>query len=236
MSYPQYTEGAPSLPDQPTTSSEQPATGRAAEAAQQGKQAFGDVAHTATHRASDVKDEAVRQARDLVGEARSQVSRQAGQQHHALVGNLRKLSGELDQMCRNSGESGIATEVVGQAQQRVATLADWLEPREPGQLLSEARDFARRRPGTFLIGALAAGVVAGRLARGAVEVRTDDAGAGGNDAVSTSSNTEPGGEPAEARPAYSPPVYSAPAPSGPAYSTPQADAPTQVDPSSGSWR
>jgi len=29
------------------------------------------------------------------------------------------------------------------------------------------RGFARRRPGTFLLGALAAGIVAGRLARGA---------------------------------------------------------------------
>jgi hypothetical protein len=48
---------------------------------------------------------------------------------------------------------------------RVRALGTYLEGREPGDLLGDARDFARRRPGTFLLGALAAGVVAGRMFR-----------------------------------------------------------------------
>jgi len=246
MSYPQYTQDPPSVPDQPSPSGEQSATDRATEAAQQGKQAVSDVAQTAASRAGDVKDEAVRQARDLVGETRSQVTEQAGRQHQALVSNLRSLSDELARMSRTGGESGVATELAGQAQQRVATLADWLGSREPGQILDEARNFARRRPGTFLVGALAAGVVVGRLARGAVDVHTGDSGPDAQRADSPA-GIEPVGE-QPIQPTYSPPSYSGseqPYPAAPGYSVPSQSAPayptppteqTQAYPNSESWR
>jgi hypothetical protein len=255
MSYPQYTQHPQSLPDEQPTSGDQSVTERAAEAAEQGKQAAGDVAQTAADRAGDVKDEALRQTRDLLGEARSQVTQQAGQQHQALVTNLRNLGDELNRMRQNGGESGIATELAGQAQQRVSSLADWLAEREPNQLLDEARAFARRRPGTFLAGALVAGVVAGRLARGAVDAHTGDG-------QSASSGNGGGGSAAqpdavEEQSGYSTPSYSAPSSSastqqygGPptnpvpqgystqpasGYSTPPAE-PTQAYPQSESWR
>jgi hypothetical protein len=53
-------------------------------------------------------------------------------------------------------------------------MADWLEQREPGDLLDEVRRFARRRPGAFVLGALVAGVVAGRMTRGIVAARSDE--------------------------------------------------------------
>ena len=59
----------------------------------------------------------------------------------------------------------MATDLAREVSDRVRTLGSHLENREPAQLLDDARDFARRRPGTFLLGALAAGVVAGRLFR-----------------------------------------------------------------------
>jgi len=59
----------------------------------------------------------------------------------------------------------MATDLAREVSDRVRTLGTHLENREPSQLLDDARDFARRRPGTFLLGALAAGVVAGRLFR-----------------------------------------------------------------------
>jgi hypothetical protein len=46
-------------------------------------------------------------------------------------------------------------------------MASHLDGKEPSELLDDVRQFARRRPGTFLLGALAAGVVVGRLTRGA---------------------------------------------------------------------
>jgi hypothetical protein len=67
----------------------------------------------------------------------------------------------------------------------VQDLAGWLEQREPGELLDEVRALARRKPGTFLLGALAAGVVAGRLTRGAVDATRSDTGDGAAADVST---------------------------------------------------
>ena len=147
--------------------------GQAAEAASQGKEAAGQVAQTAVEHAQEVKQETVRQARDLVGEARQQLSEQAGTQHRNLVGNLRSLSSELGSMADNSDSSGIAGSLVSQARGRVDGAANWLDGREPGDLLDEVRTFARRRPGMFLLGALAAGVVAGRLTRGVVAAHQD---------------------------------------------------------------
>jgi hypothetical protein len=149
---------------------------KAAEAVDQGRQAAGQVAQSATERVQEVTHEAAKQARDLVGEARQNVTRQVGEQHRNLAGNLRSLSSELGSMVSQSDQSGTATQLVSQARDRVDGLAGWLENREPGDVLDEVKNFARRRPGTFLLGALAAGVVVGRLTRGAIAAHTDDDG------------------------------------------------------------
>ena len=54
-----------------------------------------------------------------------------------------------------------------QVAEQARGLASQLDDREPSELLEDVRRFARRRPGTFLLGALAAGIVVGRLTRGA---------------------------------------------------------------------
>jgi hypothetical protein len=240
MSYPHQTQ-TPAVPEAPPPS----ASERAGQATEQGKVAAGQVAQTATEHAHEVKDEAVRQARDLLDEARHEVSQQAGQQHRSLVVNLRSLSSELGAMKSHAGQTGVATDLAGQAQQRVAGLADWLEQREPGQVVDEVRDFARRRPATFLLGALAAGLVAGRLTRGAVEVHSN------NDSAPSSppaQQAQPGYTPAHgatptpAPPAYEPPTYEPPAYEAPTYAPPASPAgdaaqqPTETIPANGAWR
>ena len=45
------------------------------------------------------------------------------------------------------------------------SVASWLENRDPGSLLEEVKSFARQRPGTFLLVAAGAGLLAGRLGR-----------------------------------------------------------------------
>jgi hypothetical protein len=59
----------------------------------------------------------------------------------------------------------MAADLAREVSDRIRTFGSQLENREPTQLLDDARSFARRRPGTFLLGALAAGVVAGRMFR-----------------------------------------------------------------------
>ena len=161
---------------------------RVNESAQAGKQAAGEVAQTAAEKAKDVAQEGKQQARDLFGQAKGQLEEQAGAQHRNAVTNLRSLGDELHSMARNSDGSGYASDLAQQAGDRVHATASWLDDREPGQLLDEVRDFARRKPGTFLLGALAAGVVAGRLTRGVVAAHQDDDSSAGSVSSSGSSS------------------------------------------------
>jgi hypothetical protein len=124
------------------------------------------LAGVAAGEAQNVAGEAKTQARNMMGEARSQVEQQSRTQRDKLVQTLRGLGTDLDQMS-SQAPSGMASDLTGQLAERAQRLSSHLEGREPSQILDDMRSFARRRPGTFLLGALAAGVVAGRLARGA---------------------------------------------------------------------
>ncbi|SCL17564.1 hypothetical protein GA0070616_1305 [Micromonospora nigra] len=138
--------------------------------------AGGAVAETAREQGREVGHEAARQARDLYGEARTQLSGQAGEQQRRAAGGLRSLADEMRSMADNGGQGGPVSEIARQAADRVHGAAGWLEQREPGDLLTEVRDYARRNPGTFLIGAAVLGVVAGRLTRNLAS--TGDGGPG----------------------------------------------------------
>ncbi len=151
---------------------------KAMESAQAGKQAAGDVAQTAVNKAQDVVGEGKAQARDLVGEARDQLRGHAGEQQRNAVSSLRSFADELHSMARSGQQSdqqsGVATDLVSKTADRAHGAASWLDGREPEDLVDELRRFARRRPGAFLAGAVVAGVLAGRLTRGAVAAHTDD--------------------------------------------------------------
>ncbi|WBB92231.1 hypothetical protein [Verrucosispora sp. WMMC514] len=123
------------------------------------------VAETAREQGREVGREAARQARDLYGEARTQLAGQAGEQQRRAAGGLRSLADEMRSMADNGGQAGPVSELARQASDRVHGVAGWLEQREPGDLLTEVRDYARRNPGTFLVGAALLGAVAGRLTR-----------------------------------------------------------------------
>lgn len=148
------------------TSTTDKAKETASTAADQGKH----VAGTAKDEALDVAGTAAEQARSVVSDARQQVTSQLNDQattgRDRLSETLRTFGDDLQQMAEGQGPAqGMATDLAREVSDRVRALGSHLEGREPTQLLDDARDFARRRPGTFLIGALAAGVVAGRLFR-----------------------------------------------------------------------
>lgn len=159
---------------------------KAAQSTQAGKEAASNLASTATEQVQNVAGEAQKQARDLVGEARGQLRGQVGEQHRTAVTNLRSLGDELNSMSEN-GQGGVATDLVSRAAGQAHGVADWLDGREPEDILDEVRRFARRRPGAFLLGALAAGVVAGRLGRGTVAAHQD-----GSSATTSGSRPTPG--------------------------------------------
>lgn len=128
-------------------------------------QAGGQVTETAKEQGREVAGEATRQARNLYGEARSQFASQTSEQQRRAAGGLRSLADEMRSMAEQGGQAGPVSELARQAADRVHGLAGWIEAREPGDVLNEVREYARRSPGTFLVGAALLGVVAGRLTR-----------------------------------------------------------------------
>lgn len=124
--------------------------------------AAGDVAGTAKQEASNVLGETVGQVKDLTGQVKDQATQQLSTQSEKLTGTLRGLSTQLS----DGDTSGVVGQVLSEVGTRVQTLADHLEQVGPQGLLEEARDFARRSPGTFLLGMAVAGFAAGRLTKG----------------------------------------------------------------------
>ncbi|MFD5278333.1 hypothetical protein ACFWIX_12345 [Pseudarthrobacter sp. NPDC058362] len=138
----------------------------ASQVAGQAKSAAQDVAATAKEEAANVAAEAKASAQDLLEQARTGLSSQAGAQQQKAAEGIRNISSELHRMATAPDQPGVAADLVREAAQRTSTLADWLENRDPGSLLTEVQSFARNRPGTFLLLAAGAGVLAGRLTRG----------------------------------------------------------------------
>jgi uncharacterized protein YjbJ (UPF0337 family) len=151
----------------------------------------GQVAGTARDQAKQVASEATDRARDLAGEARTQLRQQTDTQRERLAGTLHELGDELRSMAEQGNGSGVGTELARQAAGRVHGLGDYVEQHQPGDLLDDVRAFARRRPGTFLLAATAAGVLAGRLTRGATAAArsSDDAAPGGTPGVGRAPTT-----------------------------------------------
>lgn len=176
-----------------TSSTTDTAKAEASNVAQTSKQGAAQVAGTAKEQGQQVLSEATSQAKNLVDETKSQVASQAGQQQQRAAGNLRSLGDELRSMADSSDSSGIAAQLVQQASDQVQQLAGWLDSRDPSGVLDDVRSFARRKPGAFLIGAAAAGLLAGRATRAGVDIKRDSsassdgyAGPGGYpDATST---------------------------------------------------
>jgi uncharacterized protein YjbJ (UPF0337 family) len=131
------------------------------------------VAGTAKEQAGQVVSDVRAQTRQLAGETRTQLSSQFNGQRDKAVGGIRSLGSELRTMSEQSGQSGVATQLAREGAELTDKVADFIETREPAELLDEVRHYASRRPGMFLIGAAVTGMVVGRLTRGAVANRQD---------------------------------------------------------------
>ena len=167
------------------------------------------VAETAKNQVGNVAAEAKHQAASLLDTVRSEVGQQAGTQQQRIAEAVRSLSTELDGMASSSQESGPLTDLARQASGKGAEIADWLQVREPADVLDSVRSYARRRPGTFLVLCGLAGAVAGRLTRGTVATRTsldtkDDRNTGRSSELSTGYPATPSVEPVST---YSTGVY-----------------------------
>lgn len=138
------------------------------------KEAGARVASTGKEQASRVAKDAMGQARDLYGQATSQLSEQAGVQQQKAAGTLHTFADDLGSMSQGA-QGGLAAELVQNLETRTRDIAGWLERHSPEDALDEVKQFAARRPGVFIALAAASGIVAARLTKALVaEAKSDD--------------------------------------------------------------
>ena len=147
------------------TSTAETARHEAAEVSRTAADSAQTVAETAKTEAANVAAEVKTNARDFLYRAKSGLTDQAGTQQQRAAEGLRSISSQLHSMASASDQPGVASDFVRQAAERSSAVAGWLDRRDPGSLLDEVKSFARERPGTFLLLAAGAGVLAGRLSR-----------------------------------------------------------------------
>jgi polyhydroxyalkanoate synthesis regulator phasin len=128
--------------------------------------AASDVAGTAKEQVSQIAGEAKTQITSLTSQAREQVSEQATVQTHKVAQQASSFADQLHALARGDATEGVATDLVRDIAERIQELARRLESKEPQELLEDVRRYARNKPGTFLVGAMAAGFVGGRLMKG----------------------------------------------------------------------
>jgi len=133
-----------------------------------------DVAHVAQDEGASVAREAKSQAKDLYAQTRDELSAQASQQQDRIAQGMLSMADELGSMAQQSENSGMATDLVQRASQRLDSAGSWLSAREPADVVSEVKRFARRRPGMFIAAAALAGVVAGRLTRALAQAASEE--------------------------------------------------------------
>ncbi|WP_458040942.1 MULTISPECIES: hypothetical protein [Bacteria] len=173
-----------------------------------------DVLGSAKEEASSVLGEAKYQSKDLFAQTQRELSDQAATQQQRVAEGLRSVSEELGSMASSSDGNGLAGDIVQQVSTRLSTAASWLGDRDPGAVLTEVKRFARRKPGTFILIAVVAGAVAGRLTRALAASASDDKDASATPtAALTTSDTAPPTEAEATPPAVSDtPIYSQTAP------------------------
>jgi ElaB/YqjD/DUF883 family membrane-anchored ribosome-binding protein len=129
------------------------------------REASTDVAQTVKEDIRTVAEEVGDQARHVTTDAKDRIRQQAETQQQQWAERLSTISGDLRKMAADQPETP-ARALVGQMAERGSAFADYLGQRSPQQVLDEIQDFARRRPGTFVLAAAAAGFVAGRVGKG----------------------------------------------------------------------
>ncbi|MFG1614748.1 hypothetical protein ACGFI3_18440 [Nonomuraea wenchangensis] len=134
---------------------------------QQGKDTAREVAGTAVERTAQVADEARHQARRAVNELRNRVREQSDHQSQRAAQSLRQWSEDLSSLQEHakpdSPVNGVVRQIAGQGHRA----ADYLDRNGLTGVVNDVQSFARRRPGTFLAGALAAGFLVGRIMKAA---------------------------------------------------------------------
>lgn len=128
--------------------------------------------------AADVTDELWAQTRQLARETRGQVQDQAESQTQRLAQTLGRLSEEVRALAEGRPEEAPTVgNYVSSTADRLDSLAQQIKVRGAEGLVGDLEDFARRKPGPFMVGAVIAGFGLGRILKAAKSEAEDDEGA-----------------------------------------------------------
>jgi hypothetical protein len=161
---------------QPARQAVETARDAGAEVATAARDAGADVAHAAREAAADVtravKEEtrhvahtAADQAQQVGVGVRQRMREEVDRQHRHVADRVGTFAEQLYTMAGERPDTP-AGELVGMLAARSRSFAEYLDQHGPDRVLHELQEFARRRPGTFIVAAVAAGFVVGRLGKG----------------------------------------------------------------------
>lgn len=151
------------------------------EVADRAKAEASQVTDAAKDQAREVKDEVATQARGLVDQAKNELREQGEQQADQVAQAIRRVCDQTEALASGRvEEAGAVADYVRRAGDQVCRVADHIDRRGVDGVMSDVQNFARRRPGVFLLSCAAAGFAAGRLIRGgAASSGASDGGANG---------------------------------------------------------
>ena len=107
------------------------------------------------------KDETAR----LASSARSEFRRQGDEQTRRMAERVREVADQLEGIKRGEAPSGATATVLDEVGSRAQRMASRLDEGGIEGVTAEMKQFARQRPGLFLLGAFGLGIVAGRTLR-----------------------------------------------------------------------
>lgn len=123
------------------------------------------MAVTAKDQARTVAHEAREQTRQVLHQLRRHTDEQARHQSRRAAGAIRQWTGELEAIGDDAKPDSPMRGVVQQVAEQGHRAADYLETEGLHGAVRDVQDFARRRPGLFLAGALVAGFLVGRAVK-----------------------------------------------------------------------
>lgn len=148
--------------------------------------AASNVKDTAASRGQEIKGQARRHARGIADDAQRQLRGHAQEETQRAGAALGTAGDQLRALADGRvDEAGVFGTYVEAAADAVTRWADTIQDRGLDGLLDDLRSFGRRRPGMFLAGALAAGIVAGRFGRNAAQEVAEGDGSSPDDTART---------------------------------------------------
>jgi hypothetical protein len=124
------------------------------------------LAETASSQAREVVQQATQQAKSVVGQLQDDLRARADEEASKLARTLHDAGRQMASMANaNASEQSVAADLALEGARAVERVASHIDDGGIDRVVADARSWARRHPGGFLLGAAVAGFLVGRVAR-----------------------------------------------------------------------